>query len=280
MKTLLHFSKMQALGNDFMIVDTLSNDWTPSKEQIQTLSDRHLGVGYDQLLIISAPQSPDHDFTYRIFNADGSEVGQCGNGARCAARYIHQYVVPEKNHYRLKTNTTELDLMICDENQVQLTLPPPHFSPKHIPLNSQQLDLYSVSKNNQEIYFHAVSVGNPHAIIVIPNNQTLEDLNIKELGSFIENHPLFPERCNVNFIQIQNQNLLKIRVWERGCGETLACGSGALASAAIARKFYQMDARIEVQLKGGELSVYWPNIKGPIQQTGPAIEVFKGEIKI
>lgn len=271
---------MQALGNDFMIVDTLSNDWTPSKKQIQTLSDRHLGVGYDQLLIISAPQSPDHDFTYRIFNADGSEVGQCGNGARCAARYIHQYLVPEKNHYRLKTSTTELDLMICDKNQVQLTLPPPHFSPKHIPLNSQQQDLYSVSKNNQEIYFHAVSVGNPHAIIVVPNDQTLENLNIKELGSFIENHPLFPERCNVNFIQIQNQTLLKIRVWERGCGETLACGSGALASAAIARQFYQMNARIEVQLKGGELSVYWPNIKGPIQQTGPAIEVFKGEIKI
>lgn len=280
MKRILHFSKMQALGNDFMILDTLSTAWEPSEKQIQYLSDRHFGVGFDQLLIISAPQCNDYDFNYRIFNADGSEVGQCGNGARCAGRYIHQYLAPEKKNYRLKTNTTSLSLQICADNRIQLSLPSPIFSPKDIPFTGEKNDFYTLVIENEYIKFHALSVGNPHAVIMIENAEILKHMDIQTMGSFIENHPLFPQRCNVNFVSIDNPQQISIRVWERGCGETLACGSGALASAAIARKFYHLNNHINVQLKGGQLSVYWPELSGPIQQTGPAVEVFRGEISL
>lgn len=271
---------MQALGNDFMIIDTISTAWRPSKKQIQHLSDRHFGVGFDQLLIISPSQNKGYDFDYQIFNADGSEVGQCGNGARCAARYIHQYLAPQKKFYHLKTNTTTLSLQICSNDKVQLSLPSPIFTPIDIPLDAEKKDLYSLDMNGQVIHFHALSVGNPHAVIIVNDTQTLKNMDIHTMGSFIENHPLFPKRCNVNFVAIDNPHQISIRVWERGCGETLACGSGALASAAITRKFYHLDAHIHVQLKGGQLDVYWPELSGPIEQTGPAVEVFRGEISL
>ena len=271
---------MQALGNDFMIIDTQSNSWLPSEKQIQQLSDRHFGIGFDQLLIISPAENSTYDFDYQIFNADGSEVGQCGNGARCAAHYIHQYLCPEKKFFRLKTQTTTLELNICSDNLVQLKLPCPDFSPMNIPLNSDIKNEYCVLKDQKEMKFHALSVGNPHAVIMVKDKHTLQNMDISSMGAYIENHPLFPKRCNVNFLAIDNPNQISIRVWERGCGETLACGSGALASAAIARKFYHLNAKILVQLKGGTLLVYWPHQDGPIEQTGPAIEVFRGEISL
>lgn len=271
---------MQALGNDFMIIDTLSQSWLPSEQQIQGLSDRHFGIGFDQLLIISPAQNQTYDFNYQIFNADGSEVGQCGNGARCAAYYIHQYLCPKKKYFRLKTQTTTLELNIVANNRVQMILPSPDFSPMNIPLNSDRRDEYRVFKDQEEIKFHALSVGNPHAVIMVKDNHALQNMNIKPIGSFMEHHPLFPKLCNVNFVAIDNPNQISIRVWERGCGETWACGSGALASAAVARKFYHLNANIIVQLKGGNLSVYWPNTDGPIEQMGPAIEVFRGEISL
>ena len=265
---------MQALGNDFMVINTINNHFIPHPQQIRHLSDRHLGIGFDQLLIISPSLEPEFDFFYQIFNANGEEVGQCGNGARCAAFYIFKYLKPKKV-LRLQTKTTTMHLKIIDNHQVELILPRPELNPHKIPLQGfQQQESYTLDA----IDIHAISVGNPHAIIVV--NDNLEQMNIEAIGKQIEHHPAFPERTNVNFMQILNEKTIALRVWERGCGETMACGSGALASAAIARLFYQLYSHIEVKLPGGTLWIDWPDIKGPITLTGPAYESYTGEVSM
>ena len=265
---------MQALGNDFMVINTINNHLIPDPQQIRRLSDRHLGIGFDQLLIISPSLEAEFDFFYQIFNANGEEVGQCANGARCAAFYIFKYLKPKKV-LRLQTKTTTMHLKIIDNHQVELILPRPELDPHKIPLQGfQQQASYTLDA----IDIHAISVGNPHAIIVVNNN--LEKMNIEAIGKQIEHHPAFPERTNVNFMQILNEKTIALRVWERGCGETMACGSGALASAAIARLFYQLPSHIEVKLPGGTLWIDWPDIKGPITLTGPACESYTGQVSI
>lgn len=274
MNNLLNFSKMQALGNDFMVINTINQHLIPNPQQIRRLSDRHLGIGFDQLLIISPSLEPEFDFFYQIFNANGEEVGQCGNGARCAAFYIFKYLKPKKVLH-LQTKTTTMHLKIISNHQVELMLPPPELDPQKIPLlGFQQQASYALDTFD----IHAISVGNPHAIIVV--NDNLEQMDIETIGKHIEHHPAFPERTNVNFMQILNPEMIALRVWERGCGETRACGSGALASAAIARLFYQLHSHIEVKLPGGTLWIDWPDIKGPITLTGPAFESYTGQVSM
>jgi len=270
---------MQALGNDFMVINTINQSFSPSKDQIQAWSNRNFGVGFDQLLIIRPPIGSDHDYFYQIYNANGEEVGQCGNGARCAAVFIHQYISPQLK-LKLKTISTHIELEILEPNLVKLHLPPPQFTPKQIPLiGYEEQDTYALNLPSfPSIAFHALNVGNPHAIILIENPSMLAAMSIQSIGKALEKHPAFPEACNVNFMSIRNQNEIDLRVWERGCGETLACGSGALASAAAAIKFHHLQSKIKVNLPGGALWVSWPNIHGPIEQIGPAFEVFQGKI--
>ena len=272
MPTKINFIKTQALGNDFVIIDTMQQNYLPTSTQIKQLSDRHYGIGFDQMLVISKPQDNSHDYYYQIFNADGSEVGQCGNGARCAALYIHRHLNSKQSRFTLKTATTLLKLEILAQDLVKLTLPCPIFNPQVIPLNLAMQDSY----NFGNIQFHALSVGNPHAIIIIDSEYELASMDISSTGRALEESPLFPERCNVNFVCIKNPQEILLRVWERGCGETLACGSGALASAAAVRKFHQLAANITVVLRGGTLLVNWQDCNGPIAQIGPANEVFQG----
>jgi len=273
----LNFSKMQALGNDFMVISTKDQNFSLSCKQIQAWSDRHRGVGFDQMLIIKPPRSIHTDYFYQIFNADGTEVGQCGNGARAVALYIHQHF-PQRSILRLETISTTMELEVLPENQVSLKVSAPKFNAEDIPiLASGCEDCYSLDLGNlgwQKM--HCVNVGNPHAIVHIP--QALTTLDILQLGPRIEHHPAFPQGCNVNFMHIINDNTIDLRVWERGCGETLACGSGALATAIIARKHYQLAAQIEVRLPGGNLKIICPDPKQEVIQIGPAVEVFQGEI--
>lgn len=275
MDNLINFIKMQALGNDFIVIDTQNSSIIPNREQIQTLSNRHYGIGFDQMLVIR-PQASH--YSYQIFNADGSEVSQCGNGARCAAVYIQRYLAAHKKKLILKTNTTTLKLEILEDDLVSLHLPPPLFEPKQIPFLGKEQHPYPLSVDGQIISFYTLSVGNPHAVIFLSSQEELFNMDISKLGKTLEHHQLFPERCNVNFAYIKNAEEIILRVWERGCGETLACGSGALATACVARKFYHLDSHIKVILKGGTLKVNWPDLEGPVEQIGPALEVFKGSV--
>jgi diaminopimelate epimerase len=276
MNNLLNFSKMQALGNDFMVINTINQQFCPNRQQIQALSDRHFGIGFDQLLVISESSNPSFDYNYQIFNANGHEVGQCGNGARCAAIYIYKYLKPQKT-LRLKTKTTELKLEVLDDHQVQLILPAPKFEPRDIPLKQDKLqNEYTLTSPAMKI--HALSVGNPHAVYRIDDEKKLQEMDISILGKSLETHEIFPEHTNVNFFSIISQNKILLRVWERGCGETLACGSGAIATAVVAKTFYGLESPITVSLAGGELIVDYPKPDGPIYQIGPAHEVYTGQV--
>jgi diaminopimelate epimerase len=277
----INFSKMQALGNDFMVISSRDQNFSLSKQQIQALSHRHLGVGFDQLLVIKPPLSSKYDYFYQIFNADGHEVGQCGNGARCVAKYIHQHLSPLPK-IRLETLTTSMNVEMISEDSFALTLAKAKYAPQDIPmLKTKQAAIYELKLESGEItQFHCINVGNPHTIILMNSLKELEELQITNLGPLIEQHPCFPEGCNVNFMAIQDHQNIHLRVWERGCKETLACGSGALASAVIARKFYHLDAKIEVHLPGGNLTIICENPEEELVLIGPAHEVFTGQIDL
>ena len=265
---------MQALGNDFMVIDTINHDFIPTTKQIRQFSSRHFGVGFDQMLIIAPPKNQAHDYFYQIFNADGAEVGQCGNGARCAFRYIQTHLNSKAKKIILATNTTLIELEETSNQLIKMTLPSPLFKPEDIPIDvGRESEVYELSKH---LKVHALSVGNPHAIHIIQDK--LWDMDIMSLGLTISRHPLFPEQANANFMQIDSKTQISLRVFERGVGETLACGSGALASAIAGMRFHGLNARVLVKLKGGCLEVYWPNQQGPIYQYGPAVEVFRGQI--
>ena len=257
-----------------MVIDTIYHDFIPSTAQIRQFSSRHFGVGFDQLLILSPAKHHDHDYFYQIFNADGSEVGQCGNGARCAFRYIQAYLNPQAKKIKLATHNTTLELAESSNQLIKMTLPAPHFMPKDIPINSDTAhDSYEL---NPTLQVHALSVGNPHAIYITP--EPLWTMEIASLGLAISQHPLFPEQANANFVQLDSKQQISLRVFERGVGETLACGSGALASAIAGMRFHGLNDKVLVKLKGGDLEVYWPNQQGPIYQYGPAVEVFRAQL--
>lgn len=265
---------MQALGNDFMVIDTINHDFIPSNTQICQFSSRHFGVGFDQMLILSAAKNNDHDYFYQIFNADGSEVGQCGNGARCAFRYIQAHLNPQAKNIKLSTKNTRIELEEATNQLIKMTLPAPVFNPQDIPITSRaEHELYEL---RPKLQVHALSVGNPHAIYITQDD--LWTMDIEALGLEISHYALFPEQANANFMQIDSKSQISLRVFERGVGETLACGSGALASAITGMRFHGLNERVLVKLKGGDLEVYWPNQQGPIYQYGPAVEVFSGQL--
>lgn len=272
-----NFTKMHGLGNDFMVIDGVNQSIVLTPEDIRILSQRETGVGFDQCLIIEPSKRPGIDFIYKIYNANGESVGQCGNGARCIARFIQHYKLSDKKTLTVATSTTQMTLILNQDNTVTVNFGKPNWSPQYIPLQfPKQQTTYTIPIDSGPIEIHALSIGNPHAVLYLKDN--LQHAPVLSQGRAICEHALFPEQTNVGFAYTISSNHIQLRVYERGCGETLACGSGAVAATAVGRKFYHLDSKVQVDLPGGSLWVEWPDLNGPIYLTGPAHFIFEGKL--
>ncbi len=275
---MIRFTKMHGLGNDFMVVDGVNQRFDLDPERIRRLADRHFGIGFDQLLLVEPPDRPGVDFRYRIFNADGGEVGQCGNGARCFARFVRDRGLTEQDRIAVSTRGGVLELQFQPDGRVSVAMGVPCFEPNDIPLRAEvRVPRYMLTLDGHEYAFGAVSMGNPHAVLTVDD---VDRAPVRELGPRIERHSLFPEGVNVGFMQIVDRGRIRLRVFERGVGETLACGSGACAAVAAGCSWERLDANVAVELPGGELDIYWPGEGEQMIMTGPAVRVFEGEIDI
>jgi len=273
----LRFTKMHGTGNDFVVIDATRARFAPTPELLHRLTDRRFGVGCDQVLVVEAPSQPDVDFDYRIFNADGSEVGQCGNGSRCLARFVAEQGLSDKTRLRVRTRTSILELERLADGQVRVNMGPPRFEPRDIPLRADaRRSRYELDVDGQRVEFGAVSMGNPHLVMEVPD---VDRAPVGTLGPKLEPHADFPEHVNVGFLQVVSRDRVRLRVYERGSGETLACGSGACAAVVVARSWERVDARVTVEVRGGELVIEWPGGKAPVLMTGPAETVFRGELE-
>jgi len=275
---MVSFAKMHGLGNDFMVVDAVSQNVYFGEKQIKKLADRHKGIGFDQLLMIEPPPQPDVDFHYRIFNADGSEVGQCGNGARCLAKFVRQMGLTWKQKIRVSTVSGIMDLQIMRNGLVSVDMGIPQLEPRKIPLGiDEQAIEYEIELKEQSLAFGSVSMGNPHCVLSV---EDIETASVDSLGAEINAHQLFPEGVNVGFMQVVSDSEVKLRVFERGSGETLACGSGACASMVVGRLQNKLQQRTKVFLRGGHLHIDWPGEGQPLKMIGPAEFVYHGYIEV
>ena len=269
----LKFTKMHGLGNDFMVIDAVTQNVELSATDIERWSDRHFGIGFDQLLLVEPPTRPDRDFRYRIFNADGSEVENCGNGARCFARFVTDQRLTEQTSIRVETAGGDLELHIQDDGQVTVDMGRPRLAPAKIPFNApERLDLYDLQVNQQTLQISAVNMGNPHCVIRV---EDVLRADLEQLGPLIESHPAFPQRVNVGFLEVVNRSQVRLRVFERGVGETLACGTGACAAVVAGIINGWLDHDVSVALPGGVLAIQWSG-EGNVMMTGPASRVFEG----
>ncbi|WP_428310910.1 diaminopimelate epimerase [Hydrocarboniphaga sp.] len=273
------FTKMHGAGNDFVVIDATRERFKATPELLARLSDRRFGVGCDQVLVIEAPTAAGIDFDYRIFNADGSEVGQCGNGTRALARYVHEHGLSDKPRLRVQTATATMELQRLDGNQVRVDMGAPRFAPAQIPLALPQAERYRLeSARFGAIEFGVANMGNPHAVILVAD---VDKAEVEAIGRELQaRREVFPESVNVGFLQIVDQGFGRLRVYERGSGETLACGSGACAAVAVARRWGLFGSAVKLQLRGGELQLEWSGVDADsILMTGPAETVFSGEIE-
>lgn len=272
------FTKMQGIGNDFVVFDSFSQPVNLTREQIRHLADRQFGIGCDQVLLLEPPRNIDADVRYRIFNADGGEVMQCGNGARCAAAYLKEKGIVKKNEIIAETGAGRLVLNINDDDRVTVDMGVPEFEPVRIPLQvDEYAEQYCLILGEDEITFSAVSMGNPHAVIIVDD---IEIAPVNVIGPAMQVNEFFPESVNVGFMQILNKKAFKLRVYERGSGETLACGSGACAAMVIACQQGYLEGTIDAELRGGHLILDWAGEGEPVYMTGPATTVFEGKIKL
>lgn len=275
---LISFAKMHGLGNDFMVVDTISQPVYFNETQIRRLADRHFGVGFDQLLLVEPPQQPDVDFHYRIFNADGKEVEQCGNGARCLARFVKMMGLTWKYKLRVSTLKGVIGLRMHKDGNVTVDMGTPQLSPERIPMRYAQQDLeYSLEVQGIRHKFGAVSMGNPHCVLTVDDVQSAP---VDELGEAICHHHLFPEQVNVGFMQVISPKEIALRVFERGVGETMACGSGACAAAVVGIVQGKLQNKVKVNLPGGQLTIDWEGEGQPLYMTGPAEFVYEGQLEV
>lgn len=275
---LIHFSKMQGLGNDFMVVDNLTQNVFFSKEKITQLADRNFGVGFDQMLLVEPPYDPDQDFHYRIFNADGSEVSQCGNGARCFARFVKMKGLINRNKITVSTKNGKMILYLENDGQVTVNMGKPRFEPADIPMKANKAEnTYLIRAGEHTVMCGAVSMGNPHIVTIVDDVETAP---VETLGPLLEQHERFPEGVNVGFMQVVSAKHIKLRVFERGSGETLACGSGACAAAVIGQLQGKLAKDVRVDLLGGSLKVRWQGKDNVVKMTGAAVHVFDGSIEI
>lgn len=275
---LLKFTKMHGLGNDFVVIDATVQPLPLSREQLRWLADRHFGVGCDQILLVENPRTTNTDFYYRIFNADGGEVEQCGNGARCFVRYVHERGLTQKTRIRVGTLGGTIEPQLEADGQVTVDMGVPVFEPSKIPFEVPERALtYELNVNNKVIIINSLSIGNPHAVQVVDD---LEQAPVASDGPLIESHPRFPNRVNAGFMQIIERRHIKLRVYERGAGETLACGTGACAALVAGVQRGLLDASVRVSTRGGDLSISWAGDGQPVLMTGPAVTVFEGEITL
>jgi diaminopimelate epimerase len=282
----LKFTKMQGAGNDFVVFDGVHQQIDLSAVQYQAIADRHFGIGCDQILLVEPASLADCDFRYRIFNADGGEVRQCGNGARCFARFVYELGLTAKREIRVETASGIIVPRLEDDGQVTVDMGPPRFAPAEIPFlanpaaseaTAELAHTQVIAVDGEALEFSVLSMGNPHAVRVVCNSDSAP---VQELGELLQRHPSFPERVNVGFMQVVHRREIKLRVFERGSGETLACGTGACAAVVAGIRRGLLDPRVQVHTRGGDLSIQWAGAGHPVFLTGPAVSVFQGEIEL
>ena len=269
---------MHGLGNDFVVIDAINQSVSLSQQQVQWLADRHFGIGCDQLLLVEAATTSTADFRYRIYNADGGEVEQCGNGARCFMQFVREQGLTDKSHLQVETAAGPLQLIQHENGQITVDMGVPRLEPVDIPFVAPNRDIaYALDVLDLHLEITAISMGNPHAVLLVDD---IETAPVASIGPAIENHPRFPERVNVAFMQVVDAGSIRLRVFERGAGETLACGSGACAAVVAGRLREQLTESVKVILNGGELVVSWAGEGRPVLMTGPATTVYQGHIKL
>ena len=274
----LAFTKMQGAGNDFVVIDGVTQPVDLNTAQLRRLADRRRGIGCDQILMVTPPHSPDADFRYHVFNADGSRARQCGNGARCVGRFLNEKRLTRQRDILLLTDDDSLALSLREDGRVFAGLSAPRFAPADIPFQAEHTqDLYTIEVKGQRLSIGALSMGNPHAILLVDD---CDAAPVPSLGPLLEAHTRFPERVNVGFMQIQSRSEVKLRVYERGVGETDACGSGACAAAVYGIKLGLLDEEINVNLPGGKLSVSWRSDSERVWLGGPTATVFNGTMTL
>ncbi|AMX01318.1 diaminopimelate epimerase [Microbulbifer thermotolerans] len=274
----LKFTKMHGLGNDFVMLDGISQRIRLSPEKIRRLADRHFGIGCDQVLVVEAPRSPDADFRYRIFNADGGEVENCGNGARCFAKFVRERRLTGKKQLTVETAAGPLKLSLLDSGEVSVDMGAPVLEPEQIPFCAdRRAETYPLEVDGEVYTIGAVSMGNPHAVLLVDN---VDSAPVDTLGPKIECHERFPQRVNVGFLQIQSRQKARLRVFERGVGETRACGTGACAAMVSAHLRGLVDDSLQIQLPGGTLTIHWGGPEQAVTMTGPATTVYQGQITL
>ena len=274
----LRFTKMHGLGNDFVMVDGISQRVNITPERAKALADRHLGVGCDQVLVVEPPHKPDSDFCYRIFNHDGTEVENCGNGARCFALFVRQRRLTGKREIRVDTAAGQLVLQVHKDNRVTVNMGVPELNPTHIPFVAPaRQTTYALPLGDRTLSIGAVSMGNPHAVTVV---EDVDAYPVASVGPEVERHVAFPKKVNAGFMQVLNANEVKLRVFERGVGETLACGTGACAAVVSGVLQKLLSNKVNVHLPGGTVTIEWLGEGHPVFMTGPATTVYHGQITI
>mgnify|MGYP001814317580 FL=1 len=273
----IQFTKMHGLGNDFVVIDAITRPVALTSQQVQFIADRHFGIGCDQLLLVEKPGDPAAEFRYRIFNADGGEVEQCGNGARCFAVFVRDQGLTSSSVIPVETAGGLIELRI-EGDQVTVDMGIPDFEPESLPfIAEKRAESYDLMVNGAEYAIAAVSMGNPHAVLTVDDVDTAP---VERLGAAIESHQRFPQRVNVGFMEIVSRNEIRLRVYERGAAETLACGTGACAAVAAGQQQGELDEQVTVRLPGGELMIRWQGEGQSLLMTGPATTVFHGSISI
>ena len=275
---MIRFTKMQGLGNDFVVLDAIGQNFVPTAAQARFLADRRFGVGCDQILLVEKPTLAGVDFRYRIFNADGGEVGQCGNGARCFVRFVVRCGLTNKREIRVETASGIITLRLEDDGQVSVDMGRPRFAAAEIPFVSDSDALVqTLAVADRSFAITAVSMGNPHAVQVV---EDIDRAPVERDGPSIEAHQRFPQRVNAGFMQIVDRHAIRLRVYERGSGETLACGTGACAAVVTGIRRGLLDSPVRVTMRGGQLTIAWAGGDAPVLMTGPAVVVFDGQIEL
>ncbi len=278
----IEFTKMHGSGNDFVVIDAINQAIELSPEQVRFIADRHFGVGCDQLLLVERPMLEGAEFRYRIYNADGGEVQQCGNGARCFARFVHDQGMTSNTDIPVETAAGMIYLKLEDNGLVTVDMGVPSFDPESLPfeadvLNDDETEYHQLMVNGEKYAIGAVSVGNPHAVLLV---DAVAEAPVEILGAAIESHERFPERVNVGFMEIMDRSHIRLRVFERGAGETLACGTGACAAVAVGIHNSLLDNTVQVELNGGHLTIRWQGNDNTLLMTGPAQTVYQGKMTL
>ncbi|HEY5679906.1 MAG TPA: diaminopimelate epimerase [Pseudomonadales bacterium] len=281
----LEFAKMHGLGNDFMVLDLISQDFEPNREQIHAWADRRTGIGFDQMLTISAPTDPDADFRYRIYNADGTEVEQCGNGARCAARFIAERKLSPKDTLVLETLAGPISTALLDAETVEVDLGVPSTRAEDVPFSPEAacgaqgdaVGTFTLRAGEGEHEVTPVSVGNPHGVLFVTQ---ITDAPVDAVGASLTRHPFFPEGANIGFCQVVDPHFIRLRVYERGVGETRACGTGACAAVVAGQLLGHLEDRVKVSLPGGKVRIAWQGPETTVRMAGPATLVYEGHMSL